>query len=241
MTMHSVKSPAKPHPHMAGVMVGSAVFMLLTALSTSASCALAQGTTLTATTSTSSGKVTAAKTTPPNISTPKPSVKPDWKDLTAVQQQSLKPLAANWATMGEVQKRKWIAISKNYPSLPPAEQAKLHSRMTEWVTLTQQQRSQARLNFAETRKIAPTEKTATWQAYQALSPEEKQKLAAKAGPKEKGAAVAIQPVPSQKLANVPVTRKSVQNTSRIAIAPHAVDHNTLLPLQPAESASGHKN
>lgn len=239
--MHSVKFPSIPHPPIAGVVVGFAVFMLLTALSTSASCALAQGTTLTASTSTSSGKMTAAKSTPPDIATPKPSVKPDWKELTAVQQQSLKPLAANWATMGEVQKRKWIAISKNYPSLPPTEQAKLHSRMTEWVTLTQQQRSQARLNFAETRKIAPTEKTATWQAYQALSPEEKQKLAAKAGPKDKGAAVAIRPVSAQKLASVPVTRKSVQDASRIAIAPQTLDHNTLLPLQPAESASGQKN
>jgi hypothetical protein len=211
--------------------------MLLTALSTSASCALAQGTAMTATTSASSGKATPPKTAPPNIAAPKPAAKPDWKELTPAQQLSLKPLTANWATMGEVQKRKWLAISKNYSSLPPAEQSKLHSRMTEWVTLTQQQRSQARLNFAETQKLAPPEKTATWQAYQALSPEEKQKLAAKAAPREKGAAVAIHPVPAQKLANVPVTRKS----AKIAIAPQSVDHHTLLPLQPAEPASGHKN
>lgn len=229
---------------MAGVLVGGAIFMVLTALSTSASCALAQGTAMTATTPASSSMATATKTARPNIAASKPAAKPDWKELTLAQQQSLKPLAANWATMGEVQKRKWLAISKNYPSLPPAEQAKLHSRMTEWVTLTQQQRTQARLNFAETKKIAPSEKTATWQAYQALSPEEKQKLAAKAAPKEKGAAVAIKPVPTQKLVNVPVTRKSAKHAAKIAIAPQAVDHNTLLPLPPlppAEPASAQKN
>ena len=51
-----------------------------------------------------------------------------------------------------------------------AEQAKLHSRMTEWAALSPQQRTQARLNFAETKQLSPDDKKAKWEAYQALPP-----------------------------------------------------------------------
>ena len=159
--------------------------------------------------------------------------KPMWRDLTPAQQQSLKPLGANWGTLSEAHKRKWLALSKNYPTLSPAEQAKLHSRMTEWVSLSQQQRTQARMNFAETKKLPPGEKAAEWQAYQALSPQEKQKLAAKAAPAPAGATAAVKPVPAQKLANVPSTRNGPRapevasnNTSPSAAK---VDNRTLLP------------
>ena len=89
------------------------------------------------------------------------------------QQQALRPLARNWHELSEDHKRKWLEISKNYHALHPDEQAKLHSRMSEWVTLSQQQRTQARLNFGETKKLSPQEKAAKWEAYQALSAEEK--------------------------------------------------------------------
>ena len=134
--------------------------------------------------------------------------KPTWAELTPMQQQALAPLASSWnTTISEPQKRKWLEISKNYPSLPPEGQANLHSRMNEWVTLSPQQRAQARLNFAKTKELSkqltPEEKKATWESYQALSPEEKQKLAAKASPKPAGAATAVKPVAPQKLAPVP--------------------------------------
>ena len=89
--------------------------------------------------------------------------------------------------MSEPQKRKWLEISKNYSALTPQGQATLNSRMNEWVALSPQQRAQARLNFGKTkelsRQLTPEEKKAKWEAYQALSPEEKQKLAAIASPK----------------------------------------------------------
>jgi len=136
--------------------------------------------------------------------------KPGWAELSAVQQQSLKPLAATWGGISEPQKRKWLEVSKNYPNLPPADQAVMHSRMSEWVAMSPQQRAAARLNFAKTKELSkeltPDEKKAKWQTYQALSPEEKAKLAAKAAPKPAGAATAVKPVAPQKLA---VTTKSV--------------------------------
>lgn len=118
------------------------------------------------------------------------------------------PLAANWdANMSEAHKRKWLELSKSYPSLPAEGQTKLHSRMNEWVSLSAQERAEARLNFAKTkelsRQLTADEKKARWQTYQALSPDEKAKLAAKATPKPAGAATAIKPVAPQKLASVP--------------------------------------
>lgn len=133
--------------------------------------------------------------------------RPAWSELTPTQQQALAPLASNWSTISASQKRKWLEISKNYSSLPPEGQATLNSRMHEWVTLSPQERAQARLNFGKTRELSrqltPEEKNAKWQAYQALSPEEKQKLAAKASPKPAGAATAVKPVSPQKLVTIP--------------------------------------
>jgi hypothetical protein len=133
--------------------------------------------------------------------------KPVWAELTVQQQTALRPLAPGWDTISEAQKRKWLEISKGYPSLTPEGQSIMHSRMTEWVGLSAQQRAQARLNFAKTKELSkeltPEEKQAKWQTYQALSVEEKQKLAAKASPKSLGAATAVKPVPPQKLAVVP--------------------------------------
>lgn len=159
---------------------------------------------------------------------------PAWSELSAAQQQSLGPLSAQWGTISEAQKRKWIALSQNYPKLSADEQAKLHSRMTEWVALSPQQRTQARLNFADTRRIPPDDKRAKWEAYKSLSPEEKNRLAAKAKPKATGAAAAVKPVPPQKLAKVPPKASADQKErTRIAAPPNQVDHNTLLPQKGA--------
>ena len=83
----------------------------------------------------------------------------------------------------------------------------MHSRMSGWVAMSPQQRAAARLNFAKTKELSneltPDEKKAKWETYQALSSEEKAKLAAKAAPKPTGAATAVKPVPAQKLAVTP--------------------------------------
>lgn len=133
--------------------------------------------------------------------------KPSWAELNLMQQQSLKPLATSWSGLSEAQKRKWLEVSKSYPNLPAADQAVMHSRMNEWVAMSAQQRAAARLNFAKTKELSsqltPDEKKAKWQTYQALSPEEKATLAAKAAPKPAGAAIAVKPVATQKLAVTP--------------------------------------
>lgn len=216
-------------PFITNVLAGGAVICLLVALEASSSCALAQEVLAPPSLAQSSTKSANSGAPAKKSTTANTSSKPTWLDLTPAQQVSLMPLAANWNTLDESHKRKWIAISANYPSLAPAEQEKLHSRMTEWVSLSQQQRAQARLNFAHSKQLTPTQKAATWQAYQALSPEEKQKLAILATPKPVGAAAAIKPVAPQKLAAVPVTRQTPKQLPKIAVSNHAVDKKTLLP------------
>lgn len=168
----------------------------------------------------------------------KVNTKSAWKDLSASQQQALKPLAGHWSGLSDERRRKWLVISRNYPALPAAEQAKMHSRMTDWVSLSQQQRNQARLNYAETKKLSAEEKTKQWEAYQALSQEEKRKLAAQGSPKPFGASV-TRSVTHQKLAHVPVTKLAPVPGSRLAAAKQPFQENTLLPqfdAMPAEAA-----
>ena len=170
---------------------------------------------------------------PPLVKARKPEEQgPRWKDLTAAQQQALMPLAAHWNAISESQKRKWLALSLNFAKMSPAEQATLHERMVEWGSLSGAQRTQARLNFAETKRLAPTEKQAKWEAYQTLDPEEKEKLAKNVRRKLPGAATGVKLVPTQKLAEVPVARKNEPKGPSIAAAPHQIDPKTLLPLTP---------
>ena len=144
----------------------------------------------------------------PVVVVPSNSSKPTWQELSPAQRISLKPLAANWNGLSEGQKRKWIAIARNYPNLTSAEQATIHSRMTEWVSLSREQRAVARLNFAESRQLTAPQKAATWQEYQALSPDEKKSLANLAVPKPAGAALATKPIAPKKIATIPASQLS---------------------------------
>ncbi len=125
-----------------------------------------------------------------------------WSTLTPAQQLALRPLASTWTQLSDLQKRKWISLSANFSTLPIADQTKLHARMAQWAALSPKQREQARLNFAEAQKIAPEQKNEKWQAYQALSPEEKQKLATSIRPTPPRTALAPQPVPAGKLSQL---------------------------------------
>ena len=166
--------------------------------------------------------------------------KPLWSELTPMQQQALQPLAGTWGTISEAQKRKWLAVSKNYPSLPSEGQATMHGRMNEWVNLSSLQRAEARLNFATTkelsRQLTPEEKLAKWRTYQSLSADEKQKLAEKASTKPTGAALAVKPVAPQKLA--PIQPHASASSARTNQLPKS--ESILRPANtPAGSAPNH--
>ena len=179
---------------------------------------------------------TAASAVRSNGNNNKRVTRPLWSELTPAQQQALAPLSGEWNTVSEAQKRKWLALSQNFPGMSGAEQAKLHSRMSEWVALSPQQRTQARLNFGQAQQLSPDDKKAKWEAYQALPPEEKRKLAAGAA-KSPATAAAVKPVSPDKWAQVPKPRRAAKS-GRIAVPPGQVDHNTLLPQSPPASAPG---
>lgn len=142
-----------------------------------------------------------------------PTARPTWRELNPAQQQALSPLATHWDRLSEERKRKWLVISKNFSSLSPAEQVKLHRRMNEWVGLSQQQRVQARQNFSEIKKLSPEQKASEWEAYQALSAEERRKLATQASPKPTGLAVG-RPGAQPRLTSVP--RRASPARARLA-------------------------
>ena len=153
-----------------------------------------------------------------------------WQDLTPAQQLILKPLTAIWNSLDSTSKSKWIAITVNYATRSAAEQQRMQERMGEWAALTPAARERARLNFAETKKLAPTERAADWEAYQGLSAQER-KAFAKAGPvKPVGAAVAVLPTSPDKLTPVPVTRRTAaSDDATTAAARPNLNPKTLLP------------
>ncbi|HSW20090.1 MAG TPA: DUF3106 domain-containing protein [Ramlibacter sp.] len=145
---------------------------------------------------------TNARPQAPQKVVPAPISRPEWKELSGGQRVALAPLATSWDTLSEGHKRKWIVLAENFARLSPAERATLHSRMTEWAALSPHQRTQARLNFGETKQLSSDDKKAKWEAYQALSPEERRRLRASAAPRPPATAAAVKPVPQQKLANL---------------------------------------
>lgn len=152
------------------------------------------------------------------------SAPPAWSTLSPSQQAALQPLAPIWSQINGNRKRKWIALSANFGSLSANDQATLHGRMAHWASLSNAERNQARLNFAETRSLSSDEKKAQWQAYQALPPNQKQQLAQQAAKgAQAGAAPAVTNRSQGKLATVPVTRSdadAVKPRSSIAPARH---------------------
>ena len=113
----------------------------------------------------------------------------------------------------------------------------MHSRMNEWVALSPEQRAEARLNFGKTKELSKQltaeEKKAKWETYQALSAEEKQKLAAKALPRPIGAAPAVKPVASQKLTTLPA--RSVKPEA--GIAPKSAVTPAAMSVRPQDEAT----
>ena len=167
-----------------------------------------------------------AQNTPVVEKTTDKNVGPAWSELSTPQQQALKPLSKLWPTMTAAHKRKWLAVSQNFVQLSDQEQITIQSRMQEWAALSPQQRSAARLNYAGAQQLPSEDKRAKWEAYQALSPEEKQKLAAQQSRPVGGGAPAIKPVASEKLASPPIANS---NKALPRIATNQAAPATLLP------------
>lgn len=100
-----------------------------------------------------------------------------WASLTPAQQQALAPLQQDWPNIDAQRRSKWLEVAARFPGMPPDERQRLMQRMIEWARLSPAERAQARLQFQQAQSISPEERQARWEAYQALPPEERSKLA----------------------------------------------------------------
>lgn len=121
-----------------------------------------------------------------------------WGALSPAHQAVLKPLQQQWAEIDAPRKQKWIEIAGRFPSMPPAEQARVQARMSEWSRLTPSQRRDARMNYQAARQVPAENRQSRWEAYQALPPEQRRQLAA--------------PVPPAPERRTPSARPSVTDT-----------------------------
>ncbi len=111
-----------------------------------------------------------------------------WAALTPAQRQALAPLERDWPQIDSQRKAKWLEVAARFPTMPSEERSRLQERMTDWSRMSPVERSRARLQFQETRQLQPVDRQAQWQAYQALSEEQRQSLAQRAKPVSKPAA-----------------------------------------------------
>lgn len=108
--------------------------------------------------------------------------KPTWASLTPAQQYFLAPLKPEWAGIDVQQKNKWVEVAVRFPVMDADERLRVQRRMTDWVRMSPTQRAQARLRFQEAQQIPAQERQAKWQAYQALTPDERKNLVQVAKP-----------------------------------------------------------
>lgn len=159
---------------------------------------------------------------------------PQWSDLSPLQQETLKPLEQLWPDLEENRKRKWLAIAKTFPTLSPQAQITAQERMREWAALSPAQRSQARLNFAQSQQLTADEKLAKWEAYQSLNEEEKQNLLQRKPALPMGAATSPKPIAPEKLTATPSPKIGQNKTPKIETA--EVNPRTLLRVKVNKSA-----
>ncbi|MFD1711000.1 DUF3106 domain-containing protein [Ottowia sp. GY511] len=159
-----------------------------------------------------------------------------WSSLSAEQKSALKPLASQWRSLGADHQRKWIAVTHNFNRMTGEEQETLQGRMSEWAQLTPAQRTQARMNFYEVRRVPADEKRAKWEEYQALPPEERERLAGDRPKPPAGVAPALRPAPRNRILRPgEATAQGPAKSPATLRAPANVNRNTLLPQPPASA------
>jgi len=107
---------------------------------------------------------------------------PKWSSLPSGTRAALQPLQDDWSTIGADQKQKWVELAAQMPSMSTDERQRVQARMTEWSKLTPEQRGTTRFQFKQAKELAPTNRQARWDAYQALPDDQKKELASRAPP-----------------------------------------------------------
>jgi hypothetical protein len=148
--------------------------------------------------------------------------------LSKRQKLALAPLSREWHELTTQQRQKWLALSKNFSQISNEEQLTLHSRMREWAALSPRQRSQARFHFNTAQALTGLDKRAQWEAYQALTDQEKRKLSSGPKPPVKSGARSFAP-PSARLVTPPLLPVNVTRAVQRVAPSKPIHPKTLLP------------
>lgn len=116
-----------------------------------------------------------------------------WTDLSAQRRAALSPLEADWNRIEEGRQKKWLVIADKFSMMAAEQQARVQSRMREWVALRPEQRRIARESYLQAKELDPAQKNAKWELYQHLPEDEKQRLAEAAAKKKRLAALPALP------------------------------------------------
>lgn len=126
---------------------------------------------------------------------------PNWSQLSPAQQGALAPLQRDWDQLDGPRKQKWLEVASRFGAMSPQRQQRVRERMNEWARMSPAQRSEARLNYQQSKKVPSQDRQARWEAYQALTPQERAALAAsRAKPSDR----TLKPGPVQSLRSAPV-------------------------------------
>jgi Protein of unknown function (DUF3106) len=152
-----------------------------------------------------------------------------WASLSAQQRAALAPLQRDWPGIDPSRQSKWLEIAARFPTMPADEQRRVQERMAAWARLTPDERGRARLSFQEAKQLPREERQARWEAYQALSPERREALAAKPAPNAR-------PAKADNAAPAIGKRNIVTNPS-LAAAPSKPVAPTLMQAKPGATTT----
>lgn len=113
-----------------------------------------------------------------------------WVALSPQQRRDLQPLQKEWQSLSADRQQKWLEVAARMPLMSDDERGRVRERMFEWARMSPSQRGQARLQFQEVRQWPSEDRQARWEAYLALTDDERTALAGQA---QRGASSASPP------------------------------------------------
>jgi hypothetical protein len=137
-----------------------------------------------------------------------PLAQPLWSELTEAQQQVLAPFASQWNALPSSEKRAWADLALTFPKMKPERRKRVERRIVEWAALTPQQRRIARENYRLAQQRSNERLVAEWEAYQAMTPEQRSVLvSAGSTPSNTAARSAAGPTGLARVAYQPLPRR----------------------------------
>jgi hypothetical protein len=126
---------------------------------------------------------------------------PAWSQLSPAEQRILAPIESEWDELETLRKLKWLRIAERFPKMSAEQQARLHDRMREWVTLSEETRRAARERYREIENLSVAERQALrgkWEEYRREAAEhEKRDAAEQAAPADEPKDPAPAPEPPE--------------------------------------------